>query len=92
MNEHFRHKGLKRLYEKGDRSGIRPDLVDKAARFLTLLDQAERPGDVDVPGFGLHRLTGDMKGYWSASLSRNHRIVFRFEEGDAVDIDLVDYH
>ena len=50
----FRHKGLKLLYEKGDRSKVRPDLANKIERFLTILDQAEEPSDVDLPGFGLH--------------------------------------
>jgi proteic killer suppression protein len=88
----IKHKGLRLLYEKGDRSKIRPDLADKAQRLLTLLDQAEQPTDVDLPGFGLHALKGDLKGFWSVTVSRNHRIVFRFSETGAFDVDLVDYH
>ena len=88
----IRHKGLKLLCQKGDRSKIRPDIADKAERFLTLLDQAEHPEDVDLSGFGLHALRGDMKGFWSVSVSRNHRIIFRFEGGHVRDVDLVDYH
>jgi proteic killer suppression protein len=88
----FKHKGLRLLYEKGDRSKIRPDLVDKAQRFLTLLDQAEQPADLDLPGFGLHALKGDMKGFWSVGVSRNHRLVFRLGERGAFDVDLIDYH
>jgi proteic killer suppression protein len=88
----FRHKGLKLLYEKGDRSKIRPDLVDKVQRLLTLLDQTEEPADLDLPGFGLHPLKGNLKGLWSVTVSRNHRIVFRLGKGGAFDVDLVDYH
>jgi proteic killer suppression protein len=88
----IRHKGLRLLFERGDRSKIRPDCVDKAQRFLSLLDQATSPTDCDLPGYRLHRLTGDLEGYWSIWLSRNHRIIFRFQDGDATDVDIVDYH
>lgn len=47
---------------------------------------------MNVPGFGLRPLAGDLKGFWSVTVSRNWRVIFRFEDGDAVDIDLVDYH
>lgn len=88
----FRHKGLKLLYEQGDRSKIRADLVDKVERFLSILDQAEEASDVNLPGFGLHALKGDLKGFWSVTISRNHRIIFRFEKAGATDVDLIDYH
>ncbi|HVX13842.1 MAG TPA: type II toxin-antitoxin system RelE/ParE family toxin [Pirellulales bacterium] len=61
----FRHKGLKLLYAKGDRSRVRFDIADKAERLLTLLDQARQPADVDLPGFGLHALKGNLKGLWT---------------------------
>lgn len=88
----FRHKGLRLLYEKGDRSRIRPDIAAKAERILSVLDQAEQPEDVDLPGFGLHALKGNLKGVWSVSVSRNHRIVFRLVNGHVHDVDLMDYH
>ena len=47
---------------------------------------------MDVQGFGLHRLSGDLKGFWSVTVSRNWRLVFRFEEGNAFDVDFLDYH
>ena len=80
------------LLEEGDRSKIRADLVAKADRLLDALDSATSPEEVDLPGYRLHRLSGNLQGYWSATLSRNHRIIFRFEEGNAYDVDLVDYH
>lgn len=88
----LRHKGLKLLYVDGDCSRIRPDLVDKVQRILSVLDVAEEPGDVDLPGFRLHALRGDLKGFWSVTVSRNHRIVFRLINGHAHDVNLVDYH
>ena len=65
MIESFRHKGLKRLFENGDRSKIRPDLADKVERILARLDAVGVVEDMNVAGFGLHALTGDYKGYWS---------------------------
>ena len=88
----IRHRGLKRLFEDDDRSKLRPDLVDKIALMLGRLDAAVTVDDMNVPGFGLHRLTGDLKGFWSVTASRNWRIVFRFEDGDALDVDFLDYH
>jgi toxin HigB-1 len=88
----FRHRGLERLFERGDRSRIRPDQVAKVRRILNRLDAASSVADVDAPGFRLHPLKGDLSGYWAVSVSGNWRIVFRFTDGDALDVDLVDYH
>jgi proteic killer suppression protein len=88
----FRHRGLKRLFEQGDRSRIRADQVAKIRRILNRLDAASSVGDVDAPGFRLHPLKGDLRGQWAVSVSGNWRIVFRFADGDALDVDLVDYH
>ena len=60
--------------------------------MLFQLDQAQAPSDLDLPGYRLHRLKGDLKGMWSVSMSGNWRIVFRFEDGDAYAVDLADYH
>jgi toxin HigB-1 len=92
MIRHFRHRGLKRLYEQDDRREINPQHADKVARILARLDVATRPQELNVPGFRLHPLRGDLAGYWSITVSANWRIIFRFEKGDATDVDLVDYH
>lgn len=88
----FKHKGLKRLFEQNDRSGLRADLIDKIDRILTVLDAASAPQALDIPGYRLHQLKGDYKGYWSVTVRGNWRIVFRFENGHACDVALVDYH
>jgi len=92
MIRSFKHRGLKRLYERDDRSGIRPDLVDTIEEILTVLDDAVTPQDLDLPGYRLHALKGDVKGFWSVTVRANWRIIFRFEAGDAFDIELIDYH
>ena len=91
MIRSFKHRGLKRLYQRGDRSGIRPDLVDTAERILTLLDNASTPQALNVPRYRLHRLKGDLKGLWAVTVRANWRIVFRFEGTDAFDVELTDY-
>jgi proteic killer suppression protein len=92
MIRSIRHRGLKRLFEHDDRSKLRPDLVGKIILQLGRLDAAGSIEDINVPGFGLHRLSGDLKGFWSITVSRNWRIVFRFEGNDAFDVDFIDYH
>ena len=88
----FRHRGLKRLYERGDRSRVSPQLVDQAEDILGLLDMAKDSEDMDLPGYRLHRLRGNLRGFWSITVSGNWRIMFRFDGGNAFDIDLIDYH
>ena len=92
MIRSFRHRGLKRLYERGERAGVRPDLVSIVDRILTVLDAAHAPSALNVPRFRLHPLKGDMAGLWAVTVRANWRIVFRFVDGDAFDVDLIDYH
>ena len=90
MIRSFRHRGLKRLYERGDSSRIAADQLDRITLALADLDAASKPSDLDLPGYRLHPLRGDRTGFWSISISGNWRITFRFEAGDTYDADLVD--
>jgi proteic killer suppression protein len=92
MIRSFGHRGLKRLYEQGDRRGIRPDLVNAVERILSVLDTATMPQALSVPGYHLHPLKGDLKGLWSVTVRANWRIIFRFEGTDVFDVELIDYH
>ena len=92
MIRHFRHRGLKRLYENDDRREVPPQHADKISRMLARLDESTRPQQLNLPGFRLHPLKGDLAGYWSVMVSGNWRIVFRFEGDNATNVDLVDYH
>lgn len=92
MIETIKHKGLRRLYEKNDRSGIRPDLVDKAQKILSALEAANGPEDMALPLFRFHPLTGDRRGAYSVTVKANWRITFHFHEGAAYDVNLEDYH
>ena len=89
----IRHKGLRALAEQDRTNQVPGELVAKLRRVLTLLDEARHPGDVAVqPGYRLYPLKGDMAGLWSIRVAGNWRVVFRFEDSEAVDVDLVDYH
>lgn len=92
MIESIRHRGLKRLYERNDRSGIGGAMLRRVEEILSILDAAETISDLDIPGYRLHPLTGPLKDFWSVRVTGNWRIVFRFEDGAARDVDLVDYH
>ncbi len=92
MIQSFRHRGLKRLYEHGDRSLIRPDLQERVEVMLAQLDVASSPEAMRIPHYRLHALKGDRKGYWSITVKTNWRIIFHFEGKDIYDVELIDYH
>ena len=92
MIRSFKHRGLKRLFERDDRSGIRPDLLDDVEDILGRLNQATSPQALNLPGYRLHPLKGGLRGFWSVTVRANWRIIFRFEEEDALDVELIDYH
>jgi proteic killer suppression protein len=92
MIKSIRHRGLKRLYEQGDRRGIGANIRGRAERILFVLDQAETLDDIDMPGYRLHPLTGNRKGEWSIRVTGNWRITFVFDDGHVYNVDLEDYH
>ena len=92
MIRRFRHRGLELLYSKDRASRLNPQHVAKVRRILARLDVADRPGDLDLPGWRLHPLKGDHAGFWSVTVQANWRIIFRFEDGDVTDVDYLDYH
>ena len=88
----LKHRGLRLLYEKGNSRGLPAAHLDKIRRILARLDEASGVQHMALPGFQLHPLRGDLRGFWAVSVSGNWRIIFRFENGNAYDVDLVDYH
>ena len=85
------HKGLKRLFGQDDPSGVNPEHADKLRDILATLHAAPTVAHMDLPGFRLHRLKGQMKSFWAITVRANWRVIFRFD-GDAEDVDYVDYH
>jgi toxin HigB-1 len=91
----FVHKGLKRLYGEDSTKGVPPDTVDKLRKMLAFLDDMEEAEELRaLPGWNVHTLTGDRKGTWSLSVTRNRRLTFRIDaaEQEICDVNLEDYH
>lgn len=89
----FRHKGLRRLFESADARAIPAKFADKLQDMLITIDTARVVEEIGLfPGWRLHRLQGKLADYWSLTVSGNWRLIFRFEDGDAFDLDFVDYH
>ncbi len=92
MIRSIRHRGLRRLYEDDDPRGVISQHAEKLRDILARLDAAAAVADMDVPGFRLHPLKGELQGLWTVTVRANRRVVFRFAEGDAFDVDYIDYH
>lgn len=92
MIKHIRHKGLRLLFEDDNAAKLTPHLVDRIREILSLLDAAESLEQMDIPGYRLHRLSGGLKDFYSVRINANFRIIFRFENGSAYDVDFTDYH
>ncbi|MBS4052518.1 MAG: type II toxin-antitoxin system RelE/ParE family toxin [Methylomonas sp.] len=92
MIKTFQHKGLKAFFETGSKSGINPDHAPKLKRQLTRLDIAKTADDVNLPGWRLHPLTGNLSGHYSIVVNGNWRITFAFDGEDVVLVDYLDYH
>lgn len=92
MIESIQHKGLRLFFEGENTSKLTPHLIERIREILSLLDTAETIEQMNIPGYRLHRLSGNMKDFYSVRVSANYRIIFRFIEGNAFDVDFVDYH
>lgn len=88
----YKHKGLEIYATKGDRSKLQQQHVEKIKIILTRLDAAKTVQAMNQPGYNLHQLTGDLKNFYAVKVSGNWRIVFRFEDENAYDVDYIDYH
>jgi proteic killer suppression protein len=91
----FRHRGLRQLHEDGQAKGVPAAMVDKLGKLLLAIETADSLDQLNrFPGWKLHPLKGDLKGFWSLTVTGNWRLIFRYDEArnTANDIDLIDYH
>jgi toxin HigB-1 len=88
----IRHKGLAALYYDDQTRGVKQSHVKRLRQILALLATAYTIEDMNVPGLKMHRLKGELAGFYAVSVSGNWRVIFRFEDSQATDIDLIDYH
>lgn len=92
MIKSFKHKGLQAFFESGSLSGIQAQHRQKLRMQLVALDTAAVIEDLDLPGFRLHSLKGNMKGLWSIEVNKNWRLTFEFKSGDVYIVNYEDYH
>ncbi len=92
MIKSFNHKGLQKFFIEGNKRGIIPGHAAKLERILDRLDASTCPKDMNLPGYKLHELKGDMQGLWSVWVNGNWRVTFGFEGNNAVLVDYQDYH
>jgi toxin HigB-1 len=88
----FRHKGLRLLFTDDDGSKLPPEMLERLRLILSTLQAAQEVEGLDLPTFRFHRLKGKWKGFYAVTVRANWRIIFRFEDGNAFDVDFVDYH
>lgn len=92
MIKSWKHKGIKKFYLSGDKSGVMADHARKLKVILQLLDAADSPEKLNLPGLGFHKLKGALKDFYSLTVSANWRVIFQFEEQDATLVNYIDYH
>lgn len=91
----IRHKGLQRLYLKGEMQGVPLEMVDKLRKLLLTMETADSLDQLGYfPGWRLHPLKGDLKGFWSLTVTGNWRLIFAYDAATntATLLDLLDYH
>lgn len=92
MIRSFRHKGLEGFFKTGSKRDIKPEQAARLKDVLFRLQFAQKLSDLDFPGANLHPLKGELAGFYAVNVSGNWRLVFRFQDGDALEVDYLDYH
>jgi len=92
MIQSFRHAGLEKFFLTGSKAGIQPVHATKLRRQLTLLNTAKTANRMNVPGWDLHALKGNLQGHWSVKVNGDWRMTFAFENENAILVDYRDYH
>ena len=88
----FKSKALEKLFKEGNAKGIPKEFEKRTRARLEVIDAAIIIDDIRIPGYDLHELKGDRQGSWSIKVSGNWRITFTFQDNNAYDIELEDYH
>jgi proteic killer suppression protein len=88
----FQHGGLEKFFSTGSKAGIQPAHIKKLTVQLFTLNRATNPLSMNLPGWHLHALRGELAGHWSVQVNGNWRLTFRFDDGDAILVDYQDYH
>jgi proteic killer suppression protein len=86
------HKGLAALYYDDRTKGVKKSLIKRLRQILALLATAVTVEDMNLPGLKFHQLKGNLTGFYAVAVSGNWRVIFRFEDGQATEVNLIDYH
>ncbi len=92
MSSTFKHKGLEAFHRQGQPKAVQQAHTKRLRGILALLEAAVIVSDMNVPGLRLHPLLPKQDGRWSVTVNGNYRVTFRFENGNAYDVDVIDYH
>ncbi|WP_220635737.1 type II toxin-antitoxin system RelE/ParE family toxin [Georgfuchsia toluolica] len=92
MIKTFRHKGLEDFFKQGSKAGIQPPHAGRLRLQLAKLDASKNHQDMNLPGWKLHPLAGNLKDHWAVWVNGNWRLIFTFDNGDAILVDYQDYH
>ncbi len=92
MIRSFRHRGIEAFFQTGSKAGIQPKHANRLRLQLTTLNLASVAEDMNREGWGFHALRGNLSGHWAATVSRNWRLTFSFENENAILVDYQDYH
>ncbi|NGZ83195.1 type II toxin-antitoxin system RelE/ParE family toxin [Duganella aceris] len=92
MISSFKHKGLLAFFCNDDRRAMPTASAARISRILDRLDACSKPEDMDVPGYKFHPLKGNRTGAYAVAVSGNLRVTFRFDDGNAIEVNLEDYH
>lgn len=92
MIRNFRHKGLAEFFYTASTRKIQPKHTARLRLILTMLNTVEHVRQMDAPGLRLHPLKGKLAGYWAVDVDENFRIIFKFADGDAFEVNYGDYH
>ena len=92
MIRSWKHKALKNFYLSGEKTGIIGEHTERIKMILQLLNAATRPEQLNLPGLKFHRLKGKLKEFYSITVRSNWRIIFQFNDDDAILVDYIDYH
>jgi proteic killer suppression protein len=92
MIKSFRHKGLADLFRTGNARKVQAKHAKRLRLILTMLNAVTQARQMDAPGLRLHPLKGKPEGRWAVDVDENYRVIFRFEEGHACEVDYGDYH
>jgi proteic killer suppression protein len=92
MIKSWKHKGLKKFFDTGSKSGITASHENRLKIILQRLNASVSPEDMNTPSMKFHKLHGNLKGFSAVTVNGNWRVVFKFDGTNAIEVDYVDYH